>query len=112
MFPNVLRYILPYRENTFKTKDYYLVTHNTHTMELFLLFSLALTLVAFLSIVLAEAPAPLTGVEADLSLGNIALPIATVKPDQGAGISGSALITDELEPTTALATVEGLQAMY
>ena len=47
-------------------------------MELFLLFSLALTCVAFLSIVLADPPSPLaTGAEHSLPIGMIA-PNATL----------------------------------
>jgi len=81
-------------------------------MELFLLFSLALTLVAFLSIVLAEPPTPLTlGVESEFQLSRVG-PTKTVLPEQAPELSGQALLDDEHEPAAAQTTAESLQAMY
>ena len=81
-----------------------------YTMELFLLFSLALTLVAFLSIVLAEPPIPITvGDEAELQFG-LVVPISTAQKP-GTGIPGNAL-DNEQAPTAATVAVEELQAMY
>jgi len=80
-------------------------------MELFLLFSLALTLVAFLSIVLADQPQPLTtGNEAELQFG-VVLPMSTAQNEPGIGIPGSAL-DNEQAPTAATIAVEELRVMF
>ncbi len=80
-------------------------------MELFLLFSLALTFVAFLSIVLAEPPTPFTiGNEAELQFGQVA-PISIAQNDPGNSITGNAL-DNEQAPTATTVAVEDLQVMF
>ena len=72
-----------YRENTLPKVWQSFLNTNTHTMELFLLFSLALTIVAFVSIVLAEPPVPLSATEEPpLPMGSLA-PIANSLTDFG-----------------------------
>ena len=95
--------LLTYREST-STKVWksILFTHyNPHTMELFLLFSLALTGIAFLSIVLAEPPSPLSlGTDTTVSLGMMA-PMVSNLPETGAGMIQPGDFTLEIVATEA-----------
>lgn len=81
-------------------------------MELFLLFSLALTFIAFLSIVLAEPPAPLTlGIESDFELDRV-VTTQTEPMERSSELPGRALPDNEHEPAVALSRAENLQAMF
>ncbi len=81
-------------------------------MELFLLFSLALTFVAFLSIVLAEPPTPFTiGNEVELQFGRV-VPITIAQNDPGNGSTGNALDTEQTPTAATVAVEEQLQVMF